>query len=1094
MKSKSPLIILIILCGLCIYLFFAAYDSVKKEMIRDLNVQQTAHARQAAKGIESFFQHYFSMLKFMSQTNSIINMNAEGRNLMHILYNNNSKNIKGITRVDRKGKILYTVPYNKKSIGANISAQEHMREILRTHKPVVSDVFEAVQGFRTIAFHVPVFQGKIFKGTLAILISFDTISKNFLEDIKVGEDGYAWLISPKGVELYCPVPGHVGKTVYETSAQFPDVIAMAEEMRKGRQGKTTYMYDRIRGNITSKVKKQAVYMPIYIINTFWSIVVATPEDEALTAMKGFTYNLILVIIIIIFTSIFSSYFLLRAWTIIHEREKRKNIEEELKKNEEFLRRITDNIQDAIRVIDLKTLKYIYANHYALEIFGRTDQELVGSAVGFNLDEEEKQHLFLILEDELEHDKERDSNRSVLIEAKEKNKLTGETLWSENKLTFIRDARGKPTAILLISRDVTTRKKAEIELRESEERHRTIIENIEESYYEVDLKGNMLFFNPSLARTLGYEPNELIGMNNRRYMNEENARIVFAAFNKVYKTKVPTKELPWELIRKDGKKIIVETSVSLVVDTSGNPVGFRGIIRDITERKKMEEALRDSEEKFRLFLNYSPFYVVFKDDQLKMIQLSKNYEKLLEKPINEMIGKSMSDLFPSDFAKKVDAEEQDILRSGQSTEIEEEVNGRIYNAIKFPITREGKSSFLAGFIIDITERKHLEERLNRAEKMEAIGTLAGGVAHDLNNVLGVLVGYSELLLEKIPVASPLRRYVDNILQSGQRGAAIIQDLLTLARRGVAISEVVNLNRTISEYLKTPEFEMLKKYHSDVKFNINMEEDLLNIKGSPIHLSKTLMNLVSNAAEAISGEGQVIIQTENRCLDQPIRGYDYMQKGDYVVLTVSDTGRGIPAKDVNKIFEPFYTKKVMGRSGTGLGLAVVWGTVKDHNGYINVQSEEEKGSIFTIYFPVSWEDAARTEASPATEEYMGHGESILVVDDVKEQRELAVNMLARLGYQVATAASGEEAINYLRKNNADLVVLDMIMDPGIDGLSTYEGILEIKPGQKAVIVSGFSETERVKKAQGLGAGEYVRKPYILKNIALAIRKELDGKYNP
>ncbi len=399
-------------------------------------------------------------------------------------------------------------------------------------------------------------------------------------------------------------------------------------------------------------------------------------------------------------------------------------------------------------------------------------------------------------------------------------------------------------------------------------------------------------------------------------------------------------------------------------------------------------------------------------------------------------------------------------------------------------------------LDITERKRLEEerlrleeRLRRAEKMEVLGQLAGGVAHDLNNVLGVLVGYSELLLEKIPMGNPLRRYVSNIQQSGEKGAAIIQDLLTLARRGVAVSEIINLNKVVSDYCETPEFENLQACHPLVVFKTLIEKDLLNIRGSPVHLNKTLMNLVSNAAEAIEGRGEVVIRTENRYLDRPILGYDDMREGDYVILTVSDTGRGIAAADLEKIFEPFYTKKVMGRSGTGLGLTVVWGTVKDHRGYIDVRSEEEKGSIFTLYFPVTREAPSKAPETVSPVTYRGEGESILVVDDVKEQRELAMSMLTGLGYQVTCVSGGEEAVDYLRTNRSDLIVLDMIMDPGIDGLETYRRILELHPRQKAVIVSGFSETDRVRKAQALGAGAYVRKPYVKEKIGLAIRQELN-----
>jgi len=210
---------------------------------------------------------------------------------------------------------------------------------------------------------------------------------------------------------------------------------------------------------------------------------------------------------------------------------------------------------------------------------------------------------------------------------------------------------------------------------------------------------------------------------------------------------------------------------------------------------------------------------------------------------------------------------------------------------------------------------------------------------------------------------------------------------------------------------------------------------------------------------------------------------------VVLAVSDSGEGISHKDIKQIFEPFYTKKMMGRSGTGLGLAVVWGTVKDHHGYIDVRSEEGKGSIFTLYFPVTREEIKTKEISVNITEYMGCGETILVVDDVEGQRELAAEMLRRLNYTVATVPSGEQAVVYLKDHPVDLMVLDMIMDPGMDGLDTYRSVLEIHPKQKAVIVSGFSETERVDAAQALGAGSYVRKPYILEKLGLAVRQELD-----
>jgi CheY-like chemotaxis protein len=251
----------------------------------------------------------------------------------------------------------------------------------------------------------------------------------------------------------------------------------------------------------------------------------------------------------------------------------------------------------------------------------------------------------------------------------------------------------------------------------------------------------------------------------------------------------------------------------------------------------------------------------------------------------------------------------------------------------------------------------------------------------------------------------------------------------------------------------------------------------------------MNLVSNAAEAMPEGGTVQIKAENQYIDRPIKGYDDVEEGDYVVLTVSDSGIGILPEEITQIFEPFYTKKVMGRSGTGLGMAVVWGTVKDHKGYIHVESDIGRHTTFKLYFPVTREQDIENNPIIKSVDYQGNGESILVVDDVKVQREIASKILSQLGYSVKTAESGEHALELLKKDAVDLVVLDMIMVPGIDGLETYERIIGLHPQQKAIIASGYSETDRVKKAQRLGAGRYVKKPYTVEKIALAVKGELE-----
>lgn len=390
-----------------------------------------------------------------------------------------------------------------------------------------------------------------------------------------------------------------------------------------------------------------------------------------------------------------------------------------------------------------------------------------------------------------------------------------------------------------------------------------------------------------------------------------------------------------------------------------------------------------------------------------------------------------------------------------------------------------------------ERRKAEDRLQAAKKMEAVGTLAGGVAHDLNNILGSIVNYPDMMLEELPMDSPMRHDLEAIKKSAIKAAAIVNDMLTLARRRIDKTEIVNLNSIVSEYCASPEFATLKKYHPLVEVEIRLDQKLANIHGSPFHLSKVVMNLVSNAAEAMPDGGRMLISTENRRVDDRIGSNAEINEGEYSVLCIADTGVGIPHEDLERIFEPFYSKKKMGRSGTGLGMAVVWGSVMDHSGYIDLESLEGKGTKFTLYFPATQEQLTPAKSVSPGMELRGRGESILVVDDVSEQREITTRILQGLGYTVLALASGEEAIKHLHRASADLLILDMLMEPGIDGLETYKRIAEFHPGQKVLITTGYAETERLKEALRLGRGGYLKKPYLVDEIGLAVKAELEKR---
>ena len=384
---------------------------------------------------------------------------------------------------------------------------------------------------------------------------------------------------------------------------------------------------------------------------------------------------------------------------------------------------------------------------------------------------------------------------------------------------------------------------------------------------------------------------------------------------------------------------------------------------------------------------------------------------------------------------------------------------------------------------LQEKDQAQAELFKAKRMETVGLMAGGVAHDLNNLLSGVINYPELILLNLPQDSNLRDPLTKIQESGQRAAAIVADLLTLARGIASVREIIDLNQAVVDSLQAPQHERLLSRHPGLSCQTSLHASPLYISCSPVHVAKCLMNLVTNAAEACKDGGTIILKTTTIRADESL---PQLEPGPYAVLEVRDNGKGIKSEDLPHIFEPFYTKKTMGRSGTGLGLAVVWNTMVDHQGSVTVTSDE-RGTAFSLYFPLSGESGQRS--AMANKQELKGGGTILVIDDEEIQRDIASTVLTILGYTVETVASGEEAISFLQARNVDLVILDMVMPPGMNGRDTYEIMTKIRPGLKAIIVSGFSESEAVQETCRLGAGEFLKKPYNLQQLGLAVKKELE-----
>jgi len=541
-------------------------------------------------------------------------------------------------------------------------------------------------------------------------------------------------------------------------------------------------------------------------------------------------------------------------------------------------------------------------------------------------------------------------------------------------TILKDEKGKIIGHLSSGEDITERKQAEEALQESEEKYRNILESIDEGYYEVDLAGNFTFFNDAMCKIRGYSREELMGMNNRQYMTPETAKVVYKAFNKVYTTGEPVKNLEWETIRPDGSKRQVEVSISLMKDSEGRPTGFRGVVRDVTERKLAEE-----------------------------------------------------------------------------------------------------------------ERIKLQIQLQQAQKMEAIGTLAGGIAHDFNNILMTIIGYAEIMeMFDLPEDSPIRPSLKEVLKAANRAKNLVQQILTFSRQTEQEMKPLQLSPIVKEALKF----LRASLPSTIEIRQEIKSDTGTVLADPTQMHQVLMNLCTNAGYAMREHGGVleVSLSEVDLKEEDADQFPDLDPGPCLKLTVSDTGHGMDHEIIGRIFDPFFTTKERGE-GTGMGLSVVHGIVSSHTGAITAESEPGEGSTFRVFLPLIEKDTdtKKVEELPPLPE---GNESILFVDDEEGIVYLGEQILARLGYSIICKTSSNEALAAFRSrpDHFDLVVTDLTM-PHMTGVELTEKLLEIRSDIPIILCTGFSDTVTPEKAQAMGIREFLKKPLAPRELAESVRRVLD-----
>ncbi len=544
-----------------------------------------------------------------------------------------------------------------------------------------------------------------------------------------------------------------------------------------------------------------------------------------------------------------------------------------------------------------------------------------------------------------------------------------TLIPVEMLVFPIIIEGRNVGAYAMYMDIRERIRAENALRESEERHRSILQNMNEGYYEVDLAGNFTFVNEAMSSLLGYEKDELIGLNNRACMDAETAPKVYSAFNRVYRTGTPEKGFEWDNIRKDGSRAVVESSVSRIIDADGRPAGFRGLVRDVTERERSK-----------------------------------------------------------------------------------------------------------------MEKKKLEAQLQHAQRMEAIGTLAGGIAHNFNNLLMGIQGNASLMALDTDPEHPHYERLKTIEKLVKSGSKLTSQLLGYAREGRYEVRSIDLNPVVDETVRT--FSVARK---EVRVFTDLSPSLCPVLADRGQIEQVLINLFVNAADAMPEGGDLYVATKNTTSAEMKKKPYMLKEGDYVLLVIRDTGMGMDDETRAKIFEPFFTTKGFSK-GTGLGLASVYGIVKAHGGYIDVESDTGRGTAFEIYLPTT---DAPVETILEREVLIASGTGlVLLVDDEEDVLEVGADMLFRMGYKVLKARNGAEALQLFQDDykEIDLVVLDMIM-PDMGGGYVYDRLKQIDPEVKVLLASGYGMDEKATEILKRGCDDFIQKPFNLTVLSQKLNRVIN-----
>ncbi len=763
---------------------------------------------------------------------------------------------------------------------------------------------------------------------------------------------------------------------------------------------------------------------------------------------------------------------------------RKLAEEALRESEERYRSLVENSLSAI--ILYRQEKILFANKRFFDIFRYKSNDLRHLLVDDILAPEVTAQVAELRRKRLAGEIE----QTAAYESKGKRK--DGVIFDMEIFVSVVSCQGDLCCMAFLS-DISDRKQAEQALRESEERFRNVYNTAPLAFVVWDRDTRVTDWNKEAEEVFGWSKEEIIGHNFFDFLIPAKDRPhVEEVVDTLLKGELSSHTVN-DNLTKEGQIITCEWNNSPLHDDDGNVIGVISLALDITERRKAEEALKESEKRYRTVLEANPDPVIVYDIEGNVVYFNPVFEQVFGWTLEERINKKMDVFVPEDNWPETEMMINKVLAGERFSGIETRRYTKNGNMIPVSVSgsiykdQGGKPFYTVVNLRDISEQKKLESQLQQAQKMEAIGTLAGGIAHDFNNILGIIIGNTELAIDDVPEGNPARYNLEEIKTAGLRAKDVIRQLLSFSRYTQYEYKPLKIAPIIKESLRF----LRASIPTTIEIRQNISDDCDTILANPTQIHQVMINLGTNAAHAMQEKGGLLeVMIDNvRLSDRDISFAPDLRAGKYVKLKVSDTGKGMEPKVQNRIFDPYFTTKNVGK-GTGMGLFVIHGIVKEYKGAIKVESKPGKGSTFTLYFP-----AIEGETIPEIrkfEELPTGNENIMFVDDEASITKMSKEILHRLGYQVESKTNPIDALKLFRAEPSkfDLVIVDMTM-PQMTGDALAREILTIRYDIPIILCTGFSEKIDKKMAKEIGIKSFLTKPIVRGEIANVVRQILDGK---